>query len=81
MARMQPLTKEDVPEGELREMLASGEQWLGKPVVGAGIQAYAPEILKASRALGAAPGKSGLLPAGLRSLLCLRAAQMAGCPF
>ena len=51
MARMQPLTKEDVPEGELREMLASGEQWLGKPVVGAGIQAYAPEILKASRTL------------------------------
>lgn len=81
MARMTPLTKDDVPEGEIRDALIQGEKWLGKPVVGAGIQAYAPEIMKASRALGAAPGKSGLLPAELRSLLCLRAAQMAGCPF
>ncbi|MCA9845826.1 MAG: hypothetical protein KC491_14330 [Dehalococcoidia bacterium] len=80
MARIQPLTKDDV-EGELKEILEKGEEWLGTPVVGAGIQAYAPEILFASRAIGAAPGKSGLLPPLLRSLVSLRAAEMVGCAF
>lgn len=78
--RMQPLTKDDV-EGDLREILEQGEKWLGKPAAGAGIQAYAPPILHASRALGAAPAKSGLLPPLVRSLVCLRAAEMIGCPF
>lgn len=80
MARIRPLTKDDV-SGELRETLAGGERWLGQPAVGMGIQAYAPPILEASRMLGAAPAKSGLLSAQLRSLVCLRAAEMAGCPF
>ncbi len=80
MARMRPLTKDDV-EGDLRTILEKGEHWLGKPAVGAGIQAYAPEILAASRALGAAPAKSGLLPPLLRSLVSLRAAEMVGCAF
>jgi len=78
---MRPLGKDDVPAGEVRDALEAGEKWLGRPVVGAGIQAYAPEIMKASRALGVAPAKSGLLPAQLRALVCLRAAEMVGCPF
>ena len=81
MARMRPLTSADVPAGEVRDALEAGEKWLGQPAVGAGIQAYAPEIMKASRALGAAPAKSGLLHAQLRSLVCLRAAELVGCPF
>ncbi|MBE7519584.1 MAG: hypothetical protein HS107_10120 [Thermoflexaceae bacterium] len=81
MPRMRPLTRDEVPEGEVRDALEAGEKWLGKPVPGAGIQAYAPEIMKASRALGAAPAKSGLLPPLIRTLVCLRAAQMVGCPF
>lgn len=81
MTRMRPLTKDDLPEGELRDMLASSEKWLGEPAIGAGIQAYAPPIFYASRELGAAPGKSGLLSPLLRTLVCLRAAQMTGCPF
>lgn len=80
MARIRPLTKDDV-EGDLRTILEQGERWLGQPVIGAGIQAYAPPILEASRALGAAPAKSGLLEPLLRSLVCLRAAEMVGCPF
>ena len=80
MARMKPLTKEDV-QGEVRAALEQGEKWLGQPVIGAGIQAYAPAIMEASRALGAAPAKSGLLPPELRSLVCLRAAEMVGFPF
>ncbi|MCZ2108815.1 MAG: hypothetical protein LC118_04505 [Dehalococcoidia bacterium] len=81
MPRLRPLTKDEVPEGEVRAALEAGEKWLGKPVVGGGIQAYAPEIMKASRALGAAPEKSGMLPPLIRTLVCLRAAQMVGCPF
>jgi hypothetical protein len=80
MARIRPLTKDDV-EGDLRTVLEAGERWLGQPAIGAGIQAYAPPILEASRVLGAAPAKSGLLDAQLRSLVCLRAAEMVGCPF
>lgn len=80
MARMRPLKKEEV-DGELRDALAGSEKWLGEPAIGAGIQAYAPPIFFASRALGAAPAKSGLLSNQLRSLVCLRAAQLVGCPF
>lgn len=80
MARMRPLTKDDV-EGELHDALAASEKWLGEPAIGAGIQAYAPAILFAGRTLGNAPAKSGLLKSQLRSLVCLRAAQLVGCPF
>ncbi len=80
MARIRPLTKDEV-SGELQEVLAAGERWLGQPPVGTGIQAYAPPILYASRQLGAAPAQSGLLSAELRSLVCLRAAEIVGCPF
>ena len=80
MARITPLTKEQVP-AELRPHLEAGERWLGEVPISTGIQAYAPAILEASRALGAAPARSGLLGAELRSLVCLRAALMVGCPF
>jgi hypothetical protein len=80
MARIRPLTKDDV-SGELRDVLAAGERWLGQPPISSGIQAYAPPILEASRRLGAAPAQSGLLPAQLRTLVCLRAAELVGCPF
>lgn len=80
MARIRPLTKEDV-SGKLHEILAGSERWLGQPATSTGIQAYAPAILDASRRLGAAPAQSGLLNAQLRSLVCLRAAEIVGCPF
>ena len=80
MARVRPLTKDETSV-ELRPALEAGESWLGQPVISTGIQAYAPAILEASRALGAAPAKSGLLSAELRSLVCLRVAEMVGCPF
>ncbi len=80
MARIRPLTKNDVT-GHLRDVLVEGEHRLGQPPIGAGIQAYNPVILEASRMLGAAAAKSGLLSAQLRALVCLRAAEMVGCPF
>ena len=80
MARIRPLTKDEVSD-ELRPVLEANEQSLGKPGPGTGIQAYAPAILEASRMLSRAPAKSGLLNPELRSLVCLRAAEIVGCPF
>jgi hypothetical protein len=80
MPRIRPLTKDEVGD-ELRGVLEANEQSLGKPGPGTGIQAYAPAILDASKRLSRAPAESGLLSPQLRSLVCLRAAEIVGCPF
>jgi len=80
MARIRPLSKDEVAPS-VSKMLEQSERAFGEPLVSAGIQAHCPPILEASRALGAAPARSGTLPALIRSLVCLRAAQLAGCPF
>jgi alkylhydroperoxidase family enzyme len=80
MARIRPLTSDEVGPS-VRTALEQAARAFGEPLVSSGIQAYCPPILEASRALGAAPARSGTLPALIRSLVCLRAAQLAGCPF
>jgi len=80
MARITPLTVDDVPEN-VRPIIKAANDVFGVQSFSAGIQAYCPEILEASRALGAAPSKSDLLSAELRHLLCMRAAQIVTCPF
>lgn len=78
--RLRPLTLDEAPEAA-RPILEAAAQATGKLPVSAGIQARCPSILEASRALGAAPGKSNTLPAELRYLVCFRAAQIVTCPF
>ena len=80
MARLRPLTKDEV-DPSVRRRLEAAERVFGQPLISTGIQAYAPPILEASQMLGAAPGRSGKLPAELRYLVCLRVAQVVGCPF
>lgn len=80
MARMRPLSKEEV-SGDVRKVLEGGERWLGEVPLSSGIQARCPVILDASQALGTAPARSGLLDEQLRSLVSLRAAELIGCPF
>ena len=80
MVRISPLTGMDVPK-EVQPTIEAADNVFGVQSISAGIQAYCPEILKASRALGAAPGKSNLLSAELRHLACMRAAQIVTCPF
>ena len=80
MVRLRPLNLDEAPEAA-RPLMAAAAQLSGNPSVSAGIQARCPTILEASRALGAAPGKSNTLPAELRYLVCLRAAQIVTCPF
>lgn len=80
MARLRPLTTDEVAE-PVRHWLETAARAYGTPLIPSGIQAYSPPILEASRALSAAPARSGSLPAELRSLVNLRVAQMVGCPF
>ncbi len=80
MPRIRPLTKDEVGP-EARALMEQSERAFGEPLVPTGIQAYSLPILEASRALGAAPARSHTVPAQLRSLVCLRVAQMTGCPF
>lgn len=80
MARLRPLTKDEV-NPEVRSGLEQSERAFGEPLTSAGIRAYAPPIFEAARMLAAAPAKSHTLTPLLRALACLRAAQLAGCPF
>ncbi|MCX6021301.1 MAG: hypothetical protein NTZ05_06160 [Chloroflexi bacterium] len=80
VVRIRPLTKDEVTP-EIRQAMEQTERALGKPLISQGIQAYCPPIFEASRALGSAPARSHTLPAQLRSLICVRVAQLAGCPF
>ena len=80
MPRLKPLSRDEAPEDSHRSMDAAARA-LGAPTTTAGIQARCPPILDAGRALGAAPAKSGTLPAELRFLVCIRVAQIVRCPF
>ena len=80
MPRLRPLTKDEAP-AEARRMLESAAGRSGSVSPAAGIQAYCPPILEASRALGRAPAQSGTLSAEMRNLAQLRAAQMVRCPY
>jgi len=80
MARLRPLGNDEVSPNVAARLEAAAKIF-GAPLIPAGIQAYCPPILEAGQALGVAPALSGKLPPMVRSLVCLRAAQMAGCPF
>jgi alkylhydroperoxidase family enzyme len=80
MSRLKPLTLAEAPDGA-RPVLEKALETTGRISDSVGIQARCPEVLIAGRALSAMPAKSGTLPAELRALACLRAAQMIACPF
>lgn len=80
MPRIRPLSKDEVPL-DARAIMEAGERAFGEVLLSHRVQAYSPPILQAGSALGTAPARSGSLPAQLRSLVCLRVAQLVGCPF
>ena len=66
---------------ELREIFArQTEQW-GAPLTPTLVLAHCPPLVRASAGMSMALEKSGQLPADLRDLICLRVAQLIGCPF
>ena len=79
MARIAPLSQKDAPTAA-RPLIQATEERLGRVPESVGIQAHCPPILEASQALGSAPKRSGVLPDGLISLVCLRVAQIVTCP-
>jgi alkylhydroperoxidase family enzyme len=66
---------------EVRDVLKrQTEQW-GAPLAPTLVMAHCPPLVQAAAGLSAALERSGQLPAALRDLVCLRVAQLVGCPF
>jgi alkylhydroperoxidase family enzyme len=66
---------------EVRDVLKrQTEQW-GAPLAPTLVMAHCPPLVQAATGLSAALERSGQLPAALRDLVCLRVAQLVGCPF
>jgi alkylhydroperoxidase family enzyme len=80
MPRVKPV---EHPEGNpiLEEIYAKEREALGDVLNTTKIYAHCPPILRAAKLLGKSLEDSGLLDPQLRALLCLRVAQINGCPF
>ena len=61
MARLRPLTQDEVPP-KVAAQLAAAAKIFSAPLMSSGIPAYCPPILEAGPALSAAPALSGKLP-------------------
>ena len=80
MARIRPLTEEEVPS-DSRVHFQRDQSTFGTVLNSTGFYAHCPSILNGARALGGAVEQSDLLPRQLRRLLNVRVASMVGCPF
>lgn len=80
MERIRLLGKDEVSP-EIRQAMEQAERAYGVTLVTHGITAHCPPIFEAARILGAAPARSRTLTNELRALVCVRVAQLAGCPF
>jgi alkylhydroperoxidase family enzyme len=78
--RVAPVDPAEAPP-EVREVLArQTEQW-GAPLAPTLVMAHCPPLVRAAAGLSVALEKSGQLSPVLRDLVCLRVAQLVGCPF
>ena len=80
LERIRPLGKDEVTP-EIRQAMEQAERAYGELLITHGIMAHAPAIFDAARSLGAAPARNRALTHELRGLVCVRVAQLAGCPF
>lgn len=79
-----PRVKEiEHPNGSpiLEELYAEDHRTHGAVLNSTKVYAHCPPILHANKLLGKALEDSGLLAPLLRALVCLRVAQINGCPF
>ena len=65
----------------LAELFARERETFGFVLNTTKVQAHCPPILRAAKQLSVALEKSGRLPRELIALVCLRIAQINGCPF
>lgn len=78
--RVPPVDPEAAP-AEMREIFARQTEMWGAPLAPTLVMAHCPPIARASAGLSVALERSGQLAPGLRDLVCLRVAQLIGCPF
>ena len=65
----------------VREVFARQTEHWGAPLAPTLVMAHCPPLVPAAAGLSIALERSGQLPAQLRALICLRVAQIIGCPF
>ncbi|MGH7264354.1 MAG: hypothetical protein ACREMB_05785 [Candidatus Rokuibacteriota bacterium] len=80
MSRVPSVDPAEAP-AELAEILAQQRELYGAPLAPTLVMAHCPPLVRGARGLGIALETSGQLPAALRDLVSLRAAQLIGCPF
>ena len=80
MARIKGVTKEQAPE-EVRAIFEEQEKRYGFVSNTARVYGLRPTIQKGVQALGQGILASGLIEGGLRHLLCVKTANINGCPF
>ena len=80
MTRIRPLGQDEAHEGA-RLAFEQDLRAFGLVLNPTGVLAHRPPILTAARSLGASVGKDSVLPATLRTLVCVRVASLVGCPF
>jgi alkylhydroperoxidase family enzyme len=78
--RIPPIDPAAAPP-ELRELFERQEAQWGAPLGPTLVLAHCPPLVRAAAGLSVGLEKSGQLPAELRDLVCLRVAQLIGCPF
>lgn len=80
MLRIKGVSKEEAPD-EVRKIFEEQEKQHGSILNTAPVYALRPTIQKGVQALQAGIVASGLIPAELRHLLCMKAAGINGCPY
>ena len=80
MLRIKGVAKEDAPD-EVRQLFAEQEKQYGSILNTARVYGLRPTIQKGVQSLQQGILASGLIPADLRHLLCMKAASINGCPY
>jgi alkylhydroperoxidase family enzyme len=78
--RVPPVNPADA-SAPVREILARQTERWGAPLGPTLVLAHCPTLVPAAAGLSLALERSGELPPELRDLVCLRVAQLIGCPF
>lgn len=80
MARIKGVTKEEAPQ-EVRAVFEEQEKRYGFVSNTARVYALRPTIQQGVQALAQGIQASGLIDAALRHLVCVKTANINGCPF
>jgi hypothetical protein len=80
MLRIKGVSKEDASP-EVRELFEAQEKQYGSVLNTAKVYGLRPTIQKGVQGLQQGILASGLIPADLRHLLCMKAASINGCPY